>query len=341
MKLKSLIMIFLGLALLGTSAHAGSIVVKLATVAPPDSTWHQYLNEIDEQWRELSNGQVQLKIYAGTLGDEGDIMRRIRIGQIDAATVSTVGLATIDPAATALHIPLAFTSQQELDYVRERIAVPIEKILGQKGIVVLNWGAGGWLRFFTKTPLQRPADLPAQKLFVWSTGDTTQTEEIWKSVGVKPIPLSSVDMLPALQTGMINAYQAPPLLALANQWFAFSEWMTDMRWAPLVGATVISKRTWERIPEELRPKLLAVTHEAGRRLDAQVRKQEQEAIAAMVKRGLKPVTVPPDALKEWQVLTKSIYPEIRGKMIPAEYFDQALKLRDEYRAAHAQTGKTL
>ncbi len=87
--------------------------------------------------------------------------------------------------------------------------------------------------------------------------------------------------------------------------------------------------------------MLAVTHEAGRRLDAQVRKQEQQAIAAMVKRGLKPVTVPPDALKEWQVLTKSLYPEIRGKMIPAEYFDQALKLRDEYRAAHAQTGKTL
>lgn len=341
MKPKSLIMVALGLALLSMPAHARSIVVKLATVAPPDSTWHQYLQEIDEQWREISNDQVQLKIYAGTLGDEGDIMRRIRIGQIDAATVSTVGLSTVDAAATALHIPLAFTSYQELDYVRARIAGPIEEILQQKGIVVLNWGHGGWVRFFTKTPLQRPADLPAQKLFVWSTGDTTHAEEIWKSVGVKPIPLSSVDILPALQTGMINAYQAPPLLALANQWFAFSEWMTDMRWAPLVGATVISRQTWERIPAELRPKLLAVTREAGRRLDAQVRKQEQEAIDAMLKRGLKPVAVPPDALKEWQALTKSIYPEIRGAMIPAEYFDRALKLRDEYRAAHGQTGKTL
>jgi TRAP-type C4-dicarboxylate transport system substrate-binding protein len=341
MKLKSLIIVSLGLVLLSTLAHARSVVVKLATVAPPDSTWHQYLQEIDEQWRQISNDQVKLKIYPGTLGDEGDIMRRIRIGQIDAATVSTAGLSTIDAAATALHIPLAFKSYQELDYVRKRITVPIEKILREKGIVVLNWGEGGWVRFFTKTPLQRPADLSAQKLFVWSTGDTTQVEEIWKNVGVKPIPLSSVDILPALQTGMINAYQATPLLALANQWFAFSEWMTDMRWAPLVGATVISKRTWERIPAELRPKLLAVTREAGRRLDAQVRKQEQEAIDAMLKRGLKPVAVPPDALKEWEALTKSIYPEIRGTMIPTEYFDRALELRDEYRAAHAETGKPL
>ncbi|MDX1488243.1 MAG: TRAP transporter substrate-binding protein DctP [Acidiferrobacterales bacterium] len=341
MKLKSLFMVSLGLVLLSSPVHAGRVVVKLATVAPPDSTWHQYLQEIDEQWREISNDQVQLKIYPGTLGDEADIMRRIRIGQIDAATVSSVGLSTIDPAATALHIPLAFTSYQELDYVRKRITGPIEEILKQKGLVVLNWGEGGWVRFFTKTPLQRPADLPEQKLFVWSTGDTTRAEEIWKSVGVKPIPLSSVDILPALQTGMINAYQAPPLLALANQWFAFSEWMTDMRWAPVVGATVISRRTWEKIPEELRPKLLTVTREAGLRLDARVRKQEQEAIAAMLKRGLKPVTVPPDALKEWQALTKSLYPEIRGKMIPAEYFDRALKLRDEYRAAHGQTSKTL
>ena len=172
-------------------------------------------------------------------------------------------------------------------------------------------------------------------------GGDYQVEEIWKSVGVKPIPLSSVDILPALQTGMINAYQAPPLLALANQWFAFSEWMTEMRWAPLVGATVIAKRTWERIPAELRPKLMAVTREAGRRLDARVRRQEQEAIDAMLKRGLKPVAVPSDAFKEWEALTKSIYPEIRGNMIPAEYFDRVLKLRDEYRATHAETGKTL
>ena len=331
MQWKSLILVVIGIALLSAEANARSIVIKLATVAPAGSTWHDYLQQVDEQWRALSSDQVRLKIYAGTLGDEGDIMRRIRIGQLDAATVSTAGLATIDPVATALHIPLAFSSHDELDYVQERIAKPIEDVLRGKGIVVLNWGEAGWVRFFTKTPLQRPADLAKLKLFVWSTGDTTQAEELWKQVGVKPVPLSAVDILPALQTGMINAYQAPPLAALANQWFAFIECMTEMRWAPLIGATVISTRAWSKVPADLQPQLLKAARAAGVLLNAKVRTLEQEAIDAMRERGLKTVPVPPDALREWEALTESLYTEIRGKIVPAKYFDEVMTLRDAYR----------
>lgn len=341
MKLKTLVLAAIVTTLLSIDASARNIVIKLATVAPAESTWHEYLQEIDEKWREVSGGQVRLKIYAGTLGDEADIMRRIRIGQLDAATVTTVGLATIDKAATALHIPLAFSSYKELDYVRERIAEPVEQVLRKKGIVVLNWGEGGWVRFFTKTPLERPADLKKLKLFVWSTGDTAQAEEIWKRVGVKPIPLSSVDILPALQTGMITAYQAPPLAALANQWFAFTEWMTEMQWAPLIGATIISTRAWRKVPADLQPKLQQVAREAGLRLNGKVRKLEQDAIAAMSKRGLKTVPVPADALAEWETLTKSLYPQIRGKLVPAEYFDEVLRLRNEFRTAKSGAAKTL
>lgn len=321
------------LVLFTPAAHA--LVIKLATVAPKDSTWYDYLQELDQKWREASDGQVQLRIYAGTLGDEGDIMRRMRIGQIDAATVTTSGLATIDRAATALHIPLAFSSYPELAYVQQHIAPTIEQVLRAKDIVVLNWGVGGWVRFFTNTPLQRPDDLSKLKLFVWSTGDTTEAEELWKAVGVKPVPLSTVDILPALQTGMITAYQAPPIAALANQWFAFTEYMTGMKWAPLLGATIISTRAWSKVPEALRPKLVQIAAEAGERLNQRVLTLEQEAIDAMTKRGLKVVPVPEDALKQWQTLTRSLYPEIRGKMIPPEYFDRVLQLRDEYKRTSA------
>jgi TRAP-type C4-dicarboxylate transport system substrate-binding protein len=314
--------------------NARALVIKLATVAPKDSAWSDYLQEVDRKWREASNGTVQLRIYAGTLGDESDIMRRIRIGQIDAATVTTVGLATVDPSATAMHIPLAFDSSKELHYVEDRITPDIEKVLREKGIVVINWGEGGWVRFFTKTPLQRPADLRKLKLFVWATGDTTRAEEIWKAVGVKPVPLSTVDILPALQTDLITAYQAPPLAALANQWFAFTNYMTDMKWAPLVGATIVSTDAWSKIPSGLQPRLMQIARDAGKRLDARVRQTEAAAIEAMTKRGLKLVPVPPDALQEWQKLTLSLYPEIRGRMIPVQYFDKVLHLRDEHRASN-------
>lgn len=328
------------LALFAVNASAKNVVIKLATVAPKDSTWHEFLQDLDDKWREASGGTVRLRIFAGTLGDEDDIMRRIRIGQLDAATVTSAGLSTVHAAAKAFHIPLAFASYEELDYVQSRIAKTLEATLKEKGIIVLSWGDAGWVHFFTKSPVQHPDDLRKQKLFVWAAGDATEVEELWKKMGFKPVPLSSVDMLPALQTGMITAYQAPPLAALANQWFAFTDSMTDLKWAPLTGATVISTRAWSRIPADLRPILLKLTQETGAKLRNDVRELEQNAIAAMVKRGLQVVPVPPEALKEWEALTRSVYADIRGKIVPTEYFDEVLRLRDEFRASSSGSAKS-
>jgi len=318
-------------------AEAQTLVIKLAMVAPKDSIWYEYLQEIDQGWREVSDGTVNLKIYAGTLGDEDDIMRRVRIGQLDAATVSTVGLSTVDRAATALHIPFAFASEAELDYVQQGIDQQLANVLKKKELIVLNWGEAGWVRFFAKSPVHRPDDLRKQKLFIWAAGDETKIGELWKRLGFDPVPLSTVDILPALQTGMITAYEAPPLAALANQWFAFSPYMTDLRLAPLTGATVVAERTWSKIPAGLQRKLKRVAKQAGEHLRPKVRHLEQEAIEAMVKHGMHVVAVSPEAHTEWDALAQSVYPQIRGAIVPAEYFDEVIALRNEFRAG----GKTL
>ncbi len=147
------------------------------------------------------------------------------------------------------------------------------------------------------------------------------------------MPLSAVDILPGLQTGMIGAFVSPPIMALANQWFPFTGYMSDVKWAPLVGATVVAARTWRRIPAELRKTLVKISRAKAQGLNKAVRRMERQAIRAMVKRGLKVVSVSPDAVRDWRKLTETIYPDIRGRMIPAAYFDEVLKLRDEYRNA--------
>jgi TRAP-type C4-dicarboxylate transport system substrate-binding protein len=323
--------ILLLLAGLTSSTAAGErLVIKLATLAPKDSTWHKILETMGEKWKKASAGEVQLRIFAGTLGDESDIMRRIRVGQLQAAAVTTVGLGTVDASTQALHVPLAFASHEELDYVQSRIAPRMEKALHDKGLVVLNWGDAGWVHFFTKAPVARPSDLKKLKIFVWATG--ASSDDIWKDKGFQPVSLSAVDILPGLQTGMISAIQAPPLAALANQWFAFTKYMTDLQWAPLTGATIISRKTWDQVPAQLQPEFLKAAGEAGAQLQTEIRKLEKEALDAMTKRGLQIVPVPPDAAKEWATMVESIYPRIRGEMIPPEYFDEVLRLRNEYRA---------
>jgi TRAP-type C4-dicarboxylate transport system substrate-binding protein len=319
-----------------TETHA-QIIIKLGTLAPKDSTWYRILETMGERWKQASAGKVELRIRAGTAGDESDIMRRMRVGQLQAGAVTTVGLSTIDPIAEALHIPLAFRSQEELDYVRSRMAVRMEATLLQKGFVVLNWGEAGWVRFFTKSPVASPADLKKLKLFVWAAGKST--DDIWKDNGFQPVSLSSVDILPGLQTGMITAIQVPPLAALSNQWFAITKYMTDLRWAPLTGATIITRDAWEQIPADARPALAKIARESGDQMQKEIRSMEQQALDAMVKRGLQIVKVSADEEGEWQKTVEALYPRLRGSLVPAEYFDEVMKLRDEYRRSRGGSGK--
>jgi TRAP-type C4-dicarboxylate transport system substrate-binding protein len=324
-------LVFATFLLISTTTSA-AVVIKLATAAPKDSVWHEHLKKIDQRWQNISAGQVKLRIYAGTLGDEDDILRRVRIGQLDACAISTAGLSSIHEATQAMHIPLAFESNEEMEYVRKGITKKLEPLLMEKGFRVLSWGEVGWVHFFTREPVAKPDDLRKLKLFVWSNGDSAESEKVWQSFGFNTVSLSSIDILPALQTGMIDAYQAPPLIALANQWFPFTPYMTDLKWAPLTGATIITEKAWRKIPEEFREALARVVSEEGLSLQVDVRELEQQATEAMVKRGLKIVTVDRAARDEWLAVVKLGYPKIRGTVVPEKYFDETLSLRDEFRA---------
>lgn len=327
--IKSFLLVLLAFTSIVTQA---AVVVKIATIAPKDSVWHMYLKQVNQRWQEVSAGQVELRIYAGTLGDEDDIMRRIRIGQLDAAMISSAGLASIDEKTQAMHIPLAFSSNAEMEYVRDGIARILEPIFSEKGFKVLAWGEAGWVYFFTKLPVSTPDDLKKLKLFIWSNGDSTQEEKLWQEFGFNTVPLSSIDIMPALQTGMINAYQAPPLVSLANQWFPFTPYMTNLKWAPMTGVTMISQKAWKKIPAEFREAFDRIVKEEGLILQQQVRELEQQAIDAMTSRGLEVVTVDASATEDWVAMVKRGYPKIRGQVVPVDIFDEALRLRDEFRS---------
>jgi TRAP-type transport system periplasmic protein len=316
---------------------AEKTTIRLATVVPRDSNWHDILRDMGEKWRQASGGLVQVRVIAGTLGDEPELIRRMRIGQIDAAAVSTVGLGSIDLATQAMHIPLAFQSLDEMAHVLDQLAPELEKVMEERGFVVLNWVEVGWVYFFTTAPVEHPDDLRNLRMFVWNTD--AKSPEIWKSAGFRPVPLSTTDILPSLQTGMIHSVTAPPVIHLANQWFALTGYMTDMAWAPLSGATIVNRSAWEKIPVELRPRLKQIARETGEALRSEARRLERDAIRAMTERGLTVVALSPEARREWQELAEAQYPKIRGDLIPAEYFDQVIRLRDEHRAAtHLPSG---
>ena len=314
-------------------AMSAPTVVKMATLAPEGSSWFRVLQEMGEEWRKASDGAVTLRIYpGGVAGDEDAMIRKMRIGQIQAAAITGIGLAYLEPSFYALHIPMMYESDEEFDSVRDRYAPALERMMEEKGFVVLNWGDAGWVHFFSKDPVVTPSEAKALKLFQWS-GDTNLLQ-LYKETGFHPVALSTNDLLPGLQTGMVNGYSSTPLVSLAFQWFGLAPNMADLRYAPLTGATVIEKRAWEKIPPDLRPKLLEASRRAGLRLRAEIRRLNQEALGVMVKNGLKIHKVSPEIQAQWRKMVEDAYPQVRGKIMPAEAFDTVKRYRDEYRAAH-------
>ncbi len=313
--------------LLGGTVHAQEIVIKLGTLAPEGSPWHVLLKETAQRWSELSGGQVKLRVFAGgTLGDEGDMIKKMRIGELQAAALSTVGLRDITPEPSAMDLPLLATTPGEVDYLIEKFGPRLDPILARKGFVVLNWSDVGFTRFFTTRPRPTLAEMRKARLFAWA-GDPAAVEA-WKRGGFHPVVLSSTDILPALQTGMIDAVPYPPTVALTGRLYTRARYMSDLVWSPLTGALVVEKRAWERVPAGLRPRMIEVARDVGRRTGEISQKMEDESIAKMRSLGLQVVAV--TDRPEWDRMIQQVYQYIRGNVVPAWAFDEVQRLMQEH-----------
>jgi len=328
-----LALIALALSLVGgANAWAADKQLRIGTLAPKNSLYHRQLMELGEVWRTAQGGNAKYLVYPdGSQGGEAELARRMRIGQLQGALLSVVGLREIEPSISALqNMPLLFKSWEEVDYVREKMRPGMEKKFLDKGFVVLSWGDAGWVRFFSKDAAFRPDDFKRMKFFAW--GAEPEQQAIMKSLGYTPVPLETSDILPSIQTGMINVVPSTPYFALASQVFSTAPNMLDINWAPIVGALVVTKKAWDEMSPEVQATMRTASDKAGVQLRAKARQEVDEAVDAMKKRGL--VVNRPNAaqMQEWNDLAEKLYPRIRGVMVPAETFDEVFTHLKAYRA---------
>jgi TRAP-type C4-dicarboxylate transport system substrate-binding protein len=324
--------LFVLFALWPLLAAANPPLVKIATVAPKGSIYHRVLQETGQAYRDATGGQGRVVVYPDSLqGTESDTVRRMRVGQLDASMLTVVGLSEIDPSVAALQfMPMMFRSWEEVDHVREALRPTLEDKLGAKGFVVLFWGEAGWVQFFTKEPITLPAEFKRSRIFVWA-GDNAQLA-LMKSLGYQPVGLPITDILPGLETGMIDTVPVAPLWALVGQFDRVTRHMLQVNWVPIVGATVMRRATLEAMAPAAREAVLAASRKAGEQLRAHREMQDQESIKAMQARGLVVRPLTPELERAWRELAQDAWPLVRGSMVPAETFDRAQAALAAYRA---------
>jgi TRAP-type C4-dicarboxylate transport system substrate-binding protein len=271
-----------------------------------------------------------MKIYGGGIaGDEPDMIRKMRINQIQAAAITGSGLGKIDPDLLAYQLPFLTDNDEELEYLIDRLRPELEALLEEKGFTFLAMIKSGWLRFFAKEMVITPDDFRKLKFFVME--GSPEIDQAWKAMGFHIVPLPPNDAFAALQSGMVEVFTASPLTAAAMQWFALAPHMTDINWIPLTAALIVSNQTWRRIPADLQPKLQAATQRVLDDLESEIMDVEGQAMDIMKQNGLVVHDVPPAAMQEWKDLVDKGFGIVIGDVISRDLYNEAKRIVSEYR----------
>jgi TRAP-type C4-dicarboxylate transport system substrate-binding protein len=308
---------------------AAQVTIKLGTLAPQGSTWHELLKELGQRWEQASGGKVKLRVYAGGVqGSEGDMVRKMGINQLQAAAITNIGMHDVISEPQALAVPFLFADGAEMDCAFEKVRGRIEAALAEKNLVALHWSKVGEFSLFCNAPYKTPAEMKDAKVFTWE-GDP-KSEAAWRASGYRPVVLSAADTYTSFQTGMIDCTTNVPLYILTTRTFEKAKYMMDAPWGMVMGATLVRKDAWEKIEPGLRAQLLAIAVDLGKRVDTEVARLNADAIAAMKKQGL---TTVPVSVDPWRIAAEKSWPVVRGGVVSAEFFDQVKAARDACRGA--------
>ena len=303
--------------------------IRLASLTPDGSVWDKALRQLAADWTKASGGSIAVKVFpTGQLGDDREVVTKIqRLNSPQAAALTVIGLSKIDPAFNVFAVPFFYASFDELYDVMDKMTPTMVDKLDKQGFVFLAWGHGGWAQVFTTTPVKTVADVKKLKLFT-SAGDE-QMVNVYRANGFTPRALEVPDILTSLGSGLIDGMPVPATAALSYQWFRQTKYMLDIGVAPVIGALVISKKTWTTIPEAAREKFMDAARAMETKLKKDIPVAERTSIEEMKKRGL---TVLPATGPEWKALGEAFARSMLSTgMVPKDMYDTAVRERDAYR----------
>jgi len=315
----------LAATLLISSTALAQTEIRVASLAPPGSAWANIMEKGNTRLQAETQGRVKLRPYfGGQQGDERDVVRKMKLGQLDGAALTATGLGLIVPDVLVLQLPFMFDRYEQIDFVRQELGPELEKRFAAAGYVLVSWGDVGWVHTYSTERLDTPAKLAAAKMWQW--GDDPIVREYFSILGINGVPMGVPDVLPALQTGAIQACYGPPLAAVALQWYTKLHFMVDKPSAYGIGAFVIRKEVFDTLSPADQKVLLDGGHETGVQLVAMVRRDNERAKKAMFKAGIQVVQVPDVAHAILVAAGKQVWAKLAGQLYSKELLDRVIEL---------------
>ncbi|MDR2098153.1 MAG: TRAP transporter substrate-binding protein DctP [Spirochaetaceae bacterium] len=307
-------------ALTTLGAQQKTVTIKLASLAPENTPWGAALNKMAADWSAATGGAVKVIVYHnGVAGNEADVLRKLRLNQIQAAVFTSSGMNLISKNIITLSCPFLIRTDEELDTVLDRLRPKLEADVGKAGFVTVAWSKVGWVRFFSRRPVFIPSDMKKQKLAVGN--DVPSLNDAFRTMGYQLVETNLNDVLVSLNSGAIDALYQSPVSVAVSQAFGIAKNMSTLKVAPFMGAVVLNQAAWRNIPDQYKDALIRIGREVEKHNNQSVKKMEDDAVAAMLKNGLIINECGAAQQQEWVDDVNKVMPQLLNKTFDKDLYD--------------------
>tara|TARA_X000000368_G_scaffold163873_1_gene129176 strand:- start:2461 stop:3465 length:1005 start_codon:yes stop_codon:yes gene_type:complete len=318
-------------ALAGAS-HAA--VLKIATLSPEGSDWMKVLRQSAKEIDNQTSGRIKLKIYSGgVMGDDKAVMRKMRIGQLQGAVLTSGGLVNSYKDIGIYGLPMLFRDQAEVDSVRAQIDPALMVGMSEKGFI--GFGLAGVGFAYPMSQIRATSVGEVRKMKIWTPDNDLGALTAFEAFEISPIPLPYGDVLMGLQTGLINGIAAPPVGTLVLQWHTQVSYALDLPLLYVYGSFVLSKKSFEKLSQTDRVIVSDILEEAVRRVDTSAKLDDLEAKEALTRQDIEWLKPSDRDFEEWEKLAEvSRNALVQDDYVSDSLYKQVLSILEKSRASN-------
>ncbi|MDR1031390.1 MAG: TRAP transporter substrate-binding protein DctP [Treponema sp.] len=306
------------------------VTIKLASMVPESTPWGAALNRMSQEWARVSHGEVELRVYHnGVAGGEEDVLRKLRLNQIQGAVFTSAGLNLITPEIMTLSVPFFIRNDAELARVLRDIKPELEAKINEKGFFTLAWAKSGWVKIFSRKEVFIPQDLKQQKLA--TSPDTEEMSQVFKVMGYQMVPVTMNDLLVSLNSGMVDAVYQSPVLVGGMQFFGITKHMASINIAPFMGGIILNQRAWSRVPEAYKPALIEVSRRIAEDISDSITRLESDVVKTMTSYGLKINQISPEQEQMWYTDVERAMTTLLGTTFNRDLYQKINGILQQYR----------
>lgn len=318
--------------------HSGAepVVIKFATLAPEGTPWMNLMEEMNRELQQHSAGQVTFRFYpGGVAGDERDVLRKMRINQLQGGAFSGFGLGDILTDLRVLEVPRLFRDPAEADFVANALFAHFATAFAAKGFILLSLNDAGAVYVFSQKPLATRQDMSRAKIWIWQGDPLPQA--MFKAYGITPVPLALPHVLPSLQSGLIDSCYGTPLTVLALQWFTQLKYRIAVPVTNVMGGLLVSAQVWQQLTPAQQTLLHDTVRRYNHRASVEMRQYDDKALQLLHSTGgLETVQVSAEEVQRIEEVSAQVRQELAGTLYPAALLERVLQWREQYRQSHPQ-----